>query len=604
MFISRFRVESFSSFADSGWIDLDAHFNLFIGTNNSGKSALLRSLYNPLPNNPHKSAQAFRGSDLIPSVASFDVEITVEELLQRFRALGIRPTFPCGGDREENISAMGRLLSKPDHRFTLQFERKANADPTPRAGASIVGMESSSQAIMQFRLKNEQYVADGRRGEAEDNLNSIVSGQNSATLFYFDAQRLNVGLSNLESPERLLPSARNLPAVLAHLQGSRKPIFDIIESHVTSILGGIGRITVTPRPDNKFEIMIWPDRDSAYEELAFSLNDSGTGVGQLLAIITAAVTTEQSILLIDEINSFLHPTAVKKLLSLLRSEYPQHQYVISTHSADAINSASAEKIYLVHREGFESSVKAIDVKDAQQAREVSSTLGFSMMDVFGYERMIWVEGPTEEVAFPFIARHTNLASDSSIGFASVASTSAFEKKRGESRSAADIYEQAGKRLSPLLRGMAFALDRERLSDDEVAKAERSHRKLRYLPRRCFECYLINAAAIHSVLSELDTNPPELAAVEQALLQGGAQAYGAENKWTGDVQNPEWLKVVDGARLLSDIFATVTEHRVEYRKTRDGISLLKWLLEKEPASLDGLSDFIGKILEIALRDTAP
>ncbi|QDZ08493.1 AAA family ATPase [Sphingomonas panacisoli] len=435
-----------------------------------------------------------------------------------------------------------------------------------------------------------------------DNLAQLFSGQASENFFYFDAQRLNVGRGPWESPERLLSNARNLPTVLAHLQGARRPVFDLIERLAIDVLGGIDRITVARR-QNDDEILIWPERSATYEELAFGLNESGTGVGQLLAIITALVTSDQAVMVIDEINSFLHPAAVKKLINLLRSEYSHHQYIISTHSADVIGSCNAEKIYIVKREGFKSTVSSISLKEARDAKEVSSILGFSMMDVFGHERLVWVEGPTEEVCFPYIARRSDLLSRSEIGFAPVFATDAFSG-RSASRSATEVYESAGKRLAPLLKGMAFALDRERLSDGEVARLERSRRKLRFLPRRCFECYLIHVPSIIEVLEELDGRPVNRDAVAEALMAGREDRFGASRQWNGDLMNAAWLKRVDAAKLLEHVFSSVTEKRVEYRKTRDGISLLKKIAEQSPDSLSELEDFVKKIVEIALRDTPP
>lgn len=603
MWISRLKVQNFSSFTDSGWIELDPGFNLFIGQNNSGKSALLRSISHPLPNNPHKNAATFRGAGLPTPRVSLEVKIEVKEIFERFRQINKAPTFPCIDGQGNSTAYMASLLNQPTHRFTLEMERFPGSEAGSVGGASIADFRNpSQQVVMNFTLTENGYKAESRTS-GPDNLSLLFAGSTTDTLFYFDAQRLNIGKSPLNSPERLSPNANNLPAVLAHLQGARRPVFDTIEQHVLEIFGGMERITVVPR-GTEFEVLIWPDRTARFEELAFGLNDSGTGVGQLLAIITAVVTSEQSVIVIDEVNSFLHPTAVKKLLSLLRSEYSHHQYIISTHSADAIASAGAERLYIVTREGFESYIKPISLQDVEQAREVASSLGFSMMDVFGYDRMVWVEGPTEEVCFPFLARRHELLSDTSIGFASVADTSSFDAKRGASRSAAQIYEQAGKRLSPLLRGMAFALDRERLSDDEVAKLEKSHRKLRFLPRRCFECYLLVPEAIASVISELDETETLLQRVNQELMKGSEQVYGASGNWDGDLYNESWLKRVDGAKLLSHVFCSLTEQRVEYRKTRDGIALLRWISEHKPDHLSDLVGYLRKVLEIAMRDTPP
>lgn len=603
MWVKRFKVKNFSSFSDSGWIDLDRSVNLFIGQNNSGKSALLKALNFPLTENPHKSPRAFRGQDLQSPLLEFDVQITSGELLHRLSLLGVNFLHVAAADGQQHrINDLMRLLGNKEEILNLEFQRGPNSDTASRGGSAMAPFRVASNLnIMQLRAVGGELTLHGRTGDPE-NLGKIISGSDSSSFFYFDAQRLNIARSTWDSPQRLRSNAANLAAVLAYLQGSRRPVFDLIERHVINVLGGIDRITVAPR-QNEHEILLWPDRSAMYEELAFSLDDSGTGVGQVLAIITAMVTSEQSVFLVDEINSFIHPAAVKKLLALMRAEYNHHQYIISTHSADVIANASAEILYRVNRDAFESNVERISLQDTRQAREVSSALGFSMMDVFGYERLVWVEGPTEETCFPYLARRRGLLNKPGIGFAPVHSTGTIAC-RNASRSAIQVYEQAGKRLAPLLKGMAFALDRETLSDAEVAKLERSRRKLRFLPRRCLECYLINPEAITKVLTELDNREHAVAEIVTALQAGSGQQFGAPRQWTGDLTDPLWLKRVDGAKLLSHVFSSVTNNRVEYRKTRDGITLLRAIADDDPDSIRDLDDFVAKVVDIAERDTAP
>jgi len=600
MWITRFRVENFSSFQDSNWIELDKHLNIFIGQNNSGKSAILKALNFPLAGNAHKNPDLFRGAELKTPFVSLDVRVTPAEIFHRFSLLRERPIFPGRGPQTQFATEIASFISDLDTEIELQFSRLPLQVTTPRNGSSIESFRSdNNQNYYIFSLVNGAPLSQGRSSD-RDNLAKIIDGESSEGFFYFDAQRLNLGVSPWSSEARLKSNASNLAAVLAYLQGARRPIFDLIESHVIDIIGGIDRITVTPR-ENSHEILIWPDRTSRYEDLSFSLNESGTGVGQILAIVTAMVTAEQSVFLIDEINTFLHPAAVKRLMSLIKSDYNHHQYILSTHSSDVITSASSEMIYLVKRESFTSSIKRISMDDAAHAREVSTSLGFSMMDVFGHDRMIWVEGPTEEICFPYVARKRGLNLDG-IGFASVISTSEFSKASG--RNIADVYEQAGKRLSPLLLGMSFGLDRERLSDEEVSQFERSKRKLRFLPRRCLECYFIHPEFIAATISELDQRECSTAAVEQSLMIGGAPTYGASSHWNGDLDNFEWLKRVDAPRLLKDVFGTLTDNRVEYRKTRDGIGILTKSYNSVPHKFDELAEFVERLIEVARRDTAP
>ncbi|RYG87339.1 MAG: hypothetical protein EON59_07745 [Alphaproteobacteria bacterium] len=605
MFVQRVRLSNFSSWEDSSWIELAPDLNLFIGLNNSGKSALLRSFLHPLPNNPHKDSEQFRAGDLkIPRV-EFTLSITPEELYQRFSRLNKSPTFPAGSRDNSSIGTAILETALNDSKSILKVEcfRTPGDDLQPMNGGSVPDLRSqNSQITMNVEWQDGRYKSVSRAADP-DNLPTIFQDERAEGLFYFSPQRLNIARSGMSEQTRLTPDASNLPAVLAYVQGARAPLFQEIESHVIDIMAGVERITVVPRGSN-FEILVWPVRDTIHLELAFSLEDSGTGVGQLLAILTAVVLSEQSVIVIDEINTFLHATAVKRLINLLKTVYSRHQYVISSHSAEVIGNTNPSKLYHVTRKGYKSAIERLNLADVQQAREIAGHFGFSMLDVFGFERVIWVEGPTEELIFPMILEHDGASSSSELGFCAVASTSAFSSRGGNRTQVLEIYDNAGRRLSPLLKGMAFGLDREGMDDASVKALQRSRRKLRFLPRRCIENYLLKPPAISSVLESLGefVTEEQVSAVLTEL--GSRQEFMAPNAWNGDLNAEPWLIRVDGAKLLGRVFSVLSENRMEFRKTRDSVLLAKYLIENSEPDLASLSQFVTDLREIALRDTAP
>jgi predicted ATP-dependent endonuclease of OLD family len=121
------------------------------------------------------------------------------------------------------------------------------------------------------------------------------------------------------------------------------------------------------RQGPNLEILIWPTKslESGRKYLVFSLSDCGTGIGQVLAILYAVVTSPQSRpIVIDEPQSYLHPGAAKKLIEILK-EFPQHQYFITTHSAQIIAAANPSTIVkLRYEDGYTiaSMMNARDIK--------------------------------------------------------------------------------------------------------------------------------------------------------------------------------------------------------------------------------------------------
>src|SRR5262249_35224746 len=57
----------------------------------------------------------------------------------------------------------------------------------------------------------------------------------------------------------------------------------------------------------------------------------------ILAIVYVIVTADYPhVMLLDEPQSFLHPGAARKLIDVL-ARYPQHQYIVATHSSAIIS---------------------------------------------------------------------------------------------------------------------------------------------------------------------------------------------------------------------------------------------------------------------------
>ena len=80
------------------------------------------------------------------------------------------------------------------------------------------------------------------------------------------------------------------------------------------------------------------------------------------------MTIDNAIVIIDEINSFLHPAAVKALLRILQTQYTQYQYIISTHAPEVISFSNPKTIYLVKRVGYESSIEQLNLVEVGKFR--------------------------------------------------------------------------------------------------------------------------------------------------------------------------------------------------------------------------------------------
>ncbi|MCV3208372.1 AAA family ATPase [Mesorhizobium sp. YC-39] len=593
MRINRFRVSNYSSFSDTGWIELQPGTNIFVGENNAGKSAILRAI-KYLENVPHRSPSEFRLERLGSSVEEIEITVDGQEIEDAWLRSLDRIFWPIGTDQVAGAQKkMDKFLSGQQIQLRLSRTEGAFSRMTKPFG-------DGTGAYVCFRKSNGKIIFQpGINGE--DNTRDLMTVVWNDSVFMFDAQRFGLGIGGVEYPERLNGSAGNLSAVLNRLQGERPALFARLVVHVREIFSTIGNLSVRPTIDNRLEVLVWPIEEQEHPELSVGLNDSGTGVSQAIAILAVAMTLREAVVMIDEISSFLHPAAAKTLLRILTTNYPQHQYIISTHSPEVLSASSPSSVHFVRKSGFESSVNSVDLTNLEDLRQVTGQLGISMTDVFAVDHIIWVEGPTEELCFPYIYTKKVGPMPRSTMFVPVIATGDFSKSGTRLELVLDIYERLSGVAQPLITSVTFGFDRESLTEQEIADLRRrSGDRVRLLPRRNFECYLIDCDAIAALLA---THVPDLAiqnvrdVVEEFLLSmGGDAAFKAKESWTNDLSDPTWLAKVDGAKLIKRICSEVSEQRFEFAKKVHSLELLKHRMESGSADLNELSDYVIELVE--------
>ena len=131
-----------------------------------------------------------------------------------------------------------------------------------------------------------------------------------------------------------------------------------------------------------------------------------------------------------------------------------------------------------------------------------------MTDVFAAERIIWVEGRTEELCLPFIYKETVRQLPRGLVITSVIATGDFNARVKRRDLVFQVYQRLSQAASPLVKSVTFSFDRETLSEKEVRDLIRDARgRLMFLPRRHFECFLLDPAAIAALIN---TYVPDLA----------------------------------------------------------------------------------------------
>lgn len=593
------RVVGFQSFADSGELSFGPGINLLVGQNNAGKSALLRGLQLHMANDRHRTPEGWLDAALPSPYTDFLFEVSGEELKTATLESGRQMIIPGPYDVVEGaVPYAASFLARSDIR--VRIKRGANTS----FSASYPSHGQFHYQTGDPKMGAVLYSVDGtleleQHNSGQDTIPPALEQIWQTQMFYFSAERLSFGRTDIAYVNRLDPTASNLAAVLNTIAGDRGDIFRRLVAHLRELFPSVGNLSTRVAPDaqNMVEVRVWPTENQERPELSFPLTHSGTGVAQVIAILTAVLTIDKACIIIDEINSFLHPSAIKALLRILQTDYAQHQYIISTHAPEVISFSNPSSIHLVKRSGYNSTVEPLDAGDLGSLRLVAAHLGVSMADVFAAERIIWVEGETEELIFPFLFRQTMGPVPRGTVFATVAATGDFGAKRRDRRMVYEAYARLSEAVATMPISVIFGFDTETLTAAEKADMTRdSGGRLRFLPRRHLECYFVDPIALAQRMRDKDaTTIIDPAAVSAKLLELAASPRFRTGTIAPDLTSEQWLAEVDAAKLLSALFSASSDARIEYEKTTDGIEIVKLMLARDPSTLTSLTEYVASLV---------
>lgn len=594
------RIVGFQSFEDSGELTFGPGINLLVGQNNVGKSALLRALQSDMPDDRHRTPEAWLDAALPWPFTEFVFEVSGEELKSSTLERNSPIIIPVPQERAtQGVGYVTELLSRSAIKVTIKRQAgNSFGAEYPSHGEFIYPGYGIQSAARLHAIDGKLNISQHNNGE--DSLPDAVSHLWKTRMFYFSAERLSYGRTNVAYVKRLDPTASNLAAVLNTLSGDQGDLFRRLVDHLRELFPTVGNLStrIDPTTNGFIEVRVWPTEAQERPELSFPLAQSGTGVAQVIALLTAVMTVQSATIIIDEINSFLHPSAIKSLLRILQTEYAEHQYIISTHAPEVISFGNPTSIHLVKRLGYDSSVQQLVPENVESLRLVAAHLGVSMADVFAAERVIWVEGETEEAIFPYLYREAVKAVPRGIIFTTVSATGDFGAKRRDRRMVYEAYAKLSEAVATMPVTVVFGFDTETLTPAEKAEMVRDSRgRLHFLPRRHLECYFIDPIALAQRITAKDESTiVDPIALEAKILQLGALPQLRTGLVAPDVTNEEWLAKVDAAKLLKLLFTQISDARIEYDKTTDGIEIVKLMLARDPSTLAPLIDYVTELVD--------
>ncbi|MDN4165515.1 AAA family ATPase [Cytophagales bacterium LB-30] len=167
--------------------------------------------------------------------------------------------------------------------------------------------------------------------------------------------------ANINDNRSLKENGSNLAPYLYYLQEKHPMNFKRIEKTIQSMVPFFEKFDLAPRllDENKIELE-W--REKEHPESYFSARHLSDGSLRFIALVTLLMQPKlPKVIIIDEPELGLHPTAINKLSGLIKSAAAKEcQIIISTQSVTLLNNFEAEDIITVDKENNQSVFRRLD----------------------------------------------------------------------------------------------------------------------------------------------------------------------------------------------------------------------------------------------------
>lgn len=224
----------------------------------------------------------------------------------------------------------------------------------------------------------------------------------------------------------------------------------------------------------------------------FLVEVNGSGIREALRLVLDLEFEQPSILLVEEPEVHLHPALEVAMMRHLKNVSAQTQVFLTTHSTNFLDTGDMRNVYMV-RKTASTEVRHLDLEAAEN--ELPKELGLRLSSIFMFDRLVFVEGVTDELVLRAFAETLgyNLG-QANVGFVVMGS-------------ARNFTHYAAKATMSLLSKRAvqsvFVLDRDERSEDSVTKLENQlgeGAKLHVLGRREIENYLLDEEAMSNLIN--------------------------------------------------------------------------------------------------------
>lgn len=224
----------------------------------------------------------------------------------------------------------------------------------------------------------------------------------------------------------------------------------------------------------------------------FIVQVNGAGIREALRLILDYELNQPNILLVEEPEIHLHPALETSIMRYLKKIGKDCQIFVTTHSTNFLDTGEMQNVYLASRNNS-TTVHHLNLEDAEKT--IPKELGIRLSSLFMFDRLVFVEGKTDESMFREWAftYGINLA-QLSVGFIAM----------GGVRNLSHFAVEATMNfLCKRQVSLFFILDRDERDDPEINKLSSrfgDQASLMVLKKREIENYLLAPKAISKFIA--------------------------------------------------------------------------------------------------------
>jgi predicted ATPase len=290
-------------------LEFSQGINLLIGENNSGKTTIIRSLLN-------LQYHALERRDIRSQELSARTIIELSDVSENDLFLFENPRTHEPVKHHKSIEVFWQLGITPDGEIRQENLYDGAGKTQWRGNSRSAGKTRKGTEI------TKSYTEFSLFPDVENMANFIFPFLAKRKTDFYDT---NI---NHEQYFKIQEGMRNLAARVHRLENPSHPRHDDFISLCDDILGfRIGVIPVDQQHGNGYEPGMYVTNTSM-----IPIRSMGEGVVNILGFIVTLLTEDNKLILVEELENDIHPTALKKLLVLINEKSQNNQFVISTHS--------------------------------------------------------------------------------------------------------------------------------------------------------------------------------------------------------------------------------------------------------------------------------